>query len=282
MQVRSEFDQLLLNHARTSGAAVYEQTKVDTIHFDPSNPERPVSVSWTHTPPPGLPSPPASPTTSTFTKIFRRFSNAEQPSNTSGPIQGTTAFTHVIDASGRAGLMSTRYLHNRRFNASLKNIAMWGYWKGVESYGEGTHRSGAPWFEALTGESAVILPAFYLIFPFLDESGWAWFIPLHNGSTSVGIVVNQKVHNANADSLPPSPFGDAQTPNVTPSTLAARYLANLSFAPGVVRLIGEGKLVEGSVKTASDFSYSAPSYAGPNYRVVGDAGGQCDLLESRT
>ncbi|KAF5351714.1 hypothetical protein D9756_007522 [Leucocoprinus leucothites] len=257
--VRSEFDQLLLNHARASGAAVYEQTKVDAIHFDPSNPERPVSVSWTHTPPPGLPSPPASPTTSTFSRILRRFSNAEQPSNTTGPVQGTTAFTHVIDASGRAGLMSTRYLHSRRFNASLKNIAVWGYWKGAKIYGEGTQRGGAPWFEALT-----------------DESGWAWFIPLHNGSTSVGIVVNHKVYNARVDSLPPPPFNAEQAPSAAASTLAARYLVNLSFAPGVVDLIGDGKLVEGSVKTASDFSYSAPSYAGPNYRIVGDAGAFID------
>lgn len=94
---------------------------------------------------------------------------------------------------------------------------------------------------------------------FLDESGWAWFIPLHNGSTSVGVVINQKVYNANASSS---------------VTLAARYLVNLSLAPGVVKLIAKGKLVPGSVKSASDFSYSAPSYAGPNYRIVGDAGGQ--------
>ncbi|XP_006460852.1 hypothetical protein AGABI2DRAFT_221106 [Agaricus bisporus var. bisporus H97] len=257
--VRSEFDQLLLNHARTSGAAVYEQTKVDAIHFDPMNPERPVSVSWTHIPPAGLPSPPPSPTTSTFSRFLRRFSNAEQPSNVGGPIQGTTAFTHVIDASGRAGLMSVRYLHNRRFNASLKNIAIWGYWNGVENYGEGTRRSGAPWFEALT-----------------DESGWAWFIPLHNGTTSIGIVVNQKVYNAKADALPSPPFDGAQIPNPDASSLTARYLSNLNFTPGVVRLIGEGKLVEGSVKTASDFSYSAPAYAGPNYRIVGDAGAFID------
>ena len=42
-------------------------------------------------------------------------------------------------------------------------------------------------------------------------------------------------------------------------------------------LIGEGRLrnkdkPEG-VKAASDFSYSAPSYAGPHYRIAGDAGG---------
>lgn len=144
---------MLLNHARVSGAAVYEQTKVDAIHFDPANSERPVSVSWTHTPPPGPPSPPATPTVSTYIpKIFQRFGNTEQLTETSRPIQGTTTFTHVIDATGRAGLMSTRYLRNRRFNASLKNIAVWGYWTGTNSYATGTVRSGAPWFEALTGK----------------------------------------------------------------------------------------------------------------------------------
>jgi hypothetical protein len=58
----------------------------------------------------------------------------------------------MIDASGRAGILSTSYLKNRHFNASLKNIAMWGYWKNVGCYGIGMSREGAPWFEALTGE----------------------------------------------------------------------------------------------------------------------------------
>jgi hypothetical protein len=84
---------------------------------------------------------------------------------------GTTTFTYLIDASGRAGILSTRYLKNRRYNESLKNIAVWGYWKGVLKYGgsdavskdmEGVQgepysasgREGAPWFEALAGRSA--------------------------------------------------------------------------------------------------------------------------------
>ena len=47
--------------------------------------------------------------------------------------------------------MSTKYLKNRNFTESLKNIATWGYWAGAGTYGEGTARAGAPWFEALTG-----------------------------------------------------------------------------------------------------------------------------------
>jgi hypothetical protein len=50
-QVRSEFDHLLMNHARSSGAPVYEQTKVTSISFSSVGPKRPVSVSWSHIPP---------------------------------------------------------------------------------------------------------------------------------------------------------------------------------------------------------------------------------------
>ena len=59
--------------------------------------------------------------------------------------------------------------------------------------------------------------------------------------------------------------------------LQDHYLEELRRAPGVMRLIGEGRLREkdkpGCVKAASDFSYAASSYAGPRYRIAGDAGG---------
>ncbi|KAK7045666.1 hypothetical protein VNI00_007499 [Paramarasmius palmivorus] len=251
---RSEFDHLLLNHARTCGAAIYEQTKVNSISFSPDDSTRPVSVAWTHVPPPTPPSPPASPTQVMF--------NLDSPPEKPCPVKGTTTFRHLVDASGRAGIMSTGYLKNRYFNSSLKNIAVWGYWNNVGTYGVGTPRHGAPWFEALT-----------------DESGWAWFIPLQNGKTSVGVVMNQEMYNAknkNGASLT-SPFDPSAAPNPNNSTMTARYLSNLSLAPGLVKLISEkGQMEEGSVKSASDFSYSAPSYAGNGYRIAGDAGAFID------
>ncbi|GLB37388.1 putative tryptophan halogenase [Lyophyllum shimeji] len=256
--VRSEFDQLLMNHARTSGASVYELTKVTGISFSPTDPDKPVSVTWSHTPPPQPPSPPASPVASA--SCF----GGLQPSPASldpRSVTGSTTFTHLIDATGRAGILSTKYLKNRHFNASLKNVAVWGYWNNTGMYGVGTPRQGAPWFEALT-----------------DESGWAWFIPLHDGTTSVGIVMNQNSYNRQLKlPLLPSPFSHAGLSDTPHSTMTARYLSNLSLAPGVVRLItASGHLVERSVKSASDFSYSAPSYAGKNYRIVGDAGAFID------
>lgn len=139
---------MLLNHARSSGASIYEQTRVESISFLDTDTDIPTSVSWTHTPPPLPLSPPASPTLSTFPCSMHPTAGNLKLST---QISGTTTFEYLIDATGRAGIMSTRYLKNRHFNASLKNIAVWGYWKNVDSYGTGSKRHGAPWFEALTG-----------------------------------------------------------------------------------------------------------------------------------
>ena len=87
--------------------------------------------------------------------------------------------------------------------------------------------------------------------------------------------MNQKIYNEKLKlALLPSPFACLATPGLTNSPMASRYVSNLSLAPGVVQLVSKtGKLVEGSVKSASDFSYSAPTYAGNRYRIIGDAGG---------
>jgi len=101
-----------------------------------------------------------------------------------------------------------------------------------------------------------------------DESGWAWFIPLHNGLTSVGVVMAQKqlglrsrASSSASPSCSPAPTfvspaaaspGSANArprslstlSTRTASTLAERYLGFLQLAPGVRELIGEGTLVD--------------------------------------
>lgn len=97
-----------------------------------------------------------------------------------------------------------------------------------------------------------------------DESGWAWMIPLHNGRTSIGVVMNQEVSNNKKRT---HPSGSAPS-------LQQFYKEELRFAPGVLQFIGTGEL-RTDIKSASDYSYSASSYAGEGYRIVGDAGGEC-------
>ena len=141
-----------------------------------------------------------------------------------------------------------------------------------------------------------------------DESGWAWFIPLHAGLTSVGIVVNKEAYarraRSQSDKVEEDPIPERKTestvfqtlgtylglsqqpqqpvkPSVSSSTQL--YLETLELAPGLKKLLGDGKLVDhlGSnddnrspVHTASDFSYSADSYAGDGWRIIGDAAGE--------
>ncbi|KAF8888756.1 O-methyltransferase [Infundibulicybe gibba] len=166
-------------------------------------------------------------------------------------LSGTTAFDYLVDATGREGIMAQKYLKHRKMNVSLRNIACWGYWKGTGMYGAGTSRENAPWFEALT-----------------DQSGWNWFIPLHNGMTSVGVVMNEEMANRRKEAAKRANGGVALT-------LKQHYLNCLQLSPGLVELLGDGHLIEDGpypvVQSASDFSYNAPTYSGDHYRLVGDA-----------
>ena len=62
-----------------------------------------------------------------------------------------------------------------------------------------------------------------------------------------------------------------------------RYKASLALAPDLAKLVGDGDMIiTKGVRMATDFSYSSPSYGGPGYRIVGDAGGEDDPGSKRT
>ena len=127
--MRSESDNLMFQHAGKSGAKFFDPTKVNAIEFKPMDTKdsaidsndpslgRPVSATWS------------------------------RKDGSSGEIK----FDYLVDGSGRAGVVSTKYLKNRTFNQDLKNVASWGYWKGAIQYGVGTPKEGQPFFEALQG-----------------------------------------------------------------------------------------------------------------------------------
>ncbi|KAE8147403.1 FAD/NAD(P)-binding domain-containing protein [Aspergillus avenaceus] len=229
--IRSESDDLLFRHAGTCGAHIFDETKVDAIQFEPGtnetrpgsngnsngalNPGRPVSATW-----------------------VRKDGSS-----------GSVAFKYLVDASGRHGILSTKYLKNRRFNDNFKNVANWAYWKSDNLYGPGTHMEGSPYFEALN-----------------DASGWAWFMPLHDGTRSVGIVQDQKVATEKKRELG------------RPSTIDF-YKQCLDMAPRTKKLLSEAEVVT-DVKSASDWSYTASAYHIPNARICGDAGSFIDPLFS--
>ncbi|KAK0431601.1 hypothetical protein EV421DRAFT_1893324 [Armillaria borealis] len=195
--VRSEFDDLLLRHAVALGVHVFCHMKDDALVFQSwCIPTRPVSLAW---------------------------SKVDE-------MQGSVSFNWLVDASGRNGLMSMRYLKNRSFNKSLK-----------KRYVPGTKRENAPWFEALT-----------------DETGWAWFIPLHNGATSHKKAQHRSESNGKS-------LSEMQHD---------RYLADLRRAPGLIQLLGPDAKFEGKLMSTSmgDYSYHVSEYTGSHFRIAGDAG----------
>lgn len=216
--IRSESDELIFRHAGKCGAKIFDGVKVNELSFEPSGIEIPEESKVADL---------GRPTSATWSR----------KDGTSGSIK----HKYLVDASGRVGLVSTKYMKNRKYNQGLKNVASWGYWKGTGKYAVGTDREGQPYFEALT-----------------DASGWCWCIPLHNGTMSVGIVMRQDMSIAKKKALG-SPSG------------IEFYKESLKLAPHALKIIGSAELVT-EIKQASDWSYSASAYASPYVRIVGDAG----------
>ncbi|UNI18514.1 Tryptophan halogenase [Purpureocillium takamizusanense] len=233
--VRSESDHLLFKHAGTCGAHIFDAIKVDKIRVEPFpsetshtsdemwegskvvQPGRPVSATWV---------------------------------SKEGGGTGTIAFEYLIDASGRHGILSTKYLKSRKFNRNFKNMASWAYWRSDSLYGVGTHMEGAPYFEALQ-----------------DASGWCWFMPLHDGTRSVGIVQDQATASEKKRNNPGSQ-----------STLDF-YMSSLELAPRTKELLS-GATLDSDVKSACDWSYTSTTYHLPYARICGDAGCFIDPLFS--
>jgi flavin-dependent dehydrogenase len=101
--VRSEFDQILLDHARSQGVQVFEGVTVHDITFAEG---RPVSARWT-------------------------------AKDNGGSQQGRIGFDFLVDASGRGGVLATRHLRSRRFHDVFRNVACWTYWEGAKKLEKG-------------------------------------------------------------------------------------------------------------------------------------------------
>ncbi|EAQ83184.1 hypothetical protein CHGG_09588 [Chaetomium globosum CBS 148.51] len=217
--IRSESDKLMLDHSEKMGAIVFQGVKVESLEFAPPDPDFPADEKVCN---PG------------------RVTSASWVRKADGTT-GSIKCDYIIDASGRHGLISTKYLKNRKHNQALKNAATWGYWKGCKTYAPGTRQEGSPFFEALT-----------------DGSGWCWAIPLHDGTMSVGVVIRQDLSVAHKKALGSPSMVDF-------------YKHCVSLSTHIHERLADAELVS-NVKAAADWSYSASSYAGPNLRLVGDAG----------
>ncbi|KXN89224.1 Tryptophan 2-halogenase [Leucoagaricus sp. SymC.cos] len=208
---RAEYDDLLFRHAGEQGANIFDQHRVTELEFSEQDGTRPVAAKW--------------------------------ESNVNGT-KGTIQFDYLIDAAGRQGLLSTKYHKDREITKSLKNSAIWAYWKGAKRYGERTERYGAPFIEALP-----------------DNTGWCWYIPINDGTISVGFVIHEEFVQEKR----------------TGKTLEEFYLSQFDILTEVPELKGNATMAPnkkgegGPVYMARDYSYASEDIGRLNYRLVGDS-----------
>lgn len=201
---RAEFDQLLLEHSKSQGVKVFEGTEIRHLYFDGDHPR---SATWSH----------------------------------SSGANGEISFDFLIDASGRAGIMATRYLKNRCEHNVFQNIAIWGYWKNVKRLPNGQ-------------EGAIAVGSI--------PEGWLWGIPLDEEIMSVGVVMHKLTYKERLS-----------------KNLEEIYAEAITECPLIADLVAPGELVS-DVKVEQDYSYTSDSFSGTGYFISGDAACFLDPLLS--
>lgn len=147
----------------------------------------------------------------------------------------------LVDATGRHGLVARKY-GLRKDEPRLANIAIFAHYRGVPR---------------LPGERPddIRLVA-------RADAGWFWLIPVSAELMSVGVV------------LPKNLF--QQLPEGTNEERLERAIAE---TPAVAELMREAHR-EWPVRVEKDFSYSASSYSGDRWILVGDSGSFLDPVFS--
>lgn len=137
----------------------------------------------------------------------------------------------LVDASGQSAFLGRRD-DLRQFDPFFKNLAVFGYYEGAE-----------PLAGPVAGN--IMSAAF--------GDGWFWYIPLHDGTTSVGAVVDAQTFagEAGRDPLP-------------------LYLRLVEACAAVAERVRDARLVS-PIRVIRDYSYDSRSFHGPGYLLAGDA-----------
>jgi halogenation protein CepH len=138
---------------------------------------------------------------------------------------------YLIDASGQDAFLGRRE-ELRRFNPFFKNLAVFGYFTGAQ-------RLSGP----VTGN---ILSAAF-------GEGWFWFIPLHDGTTSVGAVVDARRFAGRAANDREALYADL-----------IRQCAPIAERVRSARLVSPVRIIR-------DYSYDSRRFYGDRYLLAGDA-----------
>jgi len=136
----------------------------------------------------------------------------------------------LVDASGRDTLVASQ-LGLKRRNRRHNSAAIFGHFAGARRLpGRDQGHISIAWF----------------------EHGWFWFIPLADGTTSIGAVA------------PPAYFKARE------GDLHRFFMDTIALCPEIAHRLKEARLV-GPVTATGNYSYRAQHMAGKHYILVGDA-----------
>ena len=145
----------------------------------------------------------------------------------------------VVAASGQTHLLA-RKSDPLDYPDDLKNIATGAYFQNCRRYG------GTRWGDTLTENR---------------PNGWFWFIPLSDGTVSVGYV---------------TPVEEFKKSGLSLEELHASQLA----AADEITSLTEGATRVSGYRTIKDWSYTCNTFHGPGWALVGDAAAFIDPLLS--
>jgi len=206
---RATFDEILLDHAAELGCEVCEGAKVSSVQR----------------------------TGDTVDAI-----KVEGTTPAGADDAGWVRAKHYVDASGHVGILRRAMDVTVSEPTSLKNIAIWRYWRSEK------------WADLDgVGTGGVRVRVMSL------GNGWIWFIPIAKDLTSVGFVTH-------ADHYKKS--------GLTPSELYAQAVAT---DPHIADLL-TGATPEPEIRSTKDWSFLANRMAGENWMLVGESAGFADPI----
>lgn len=147
----------------------------------------------------------------------------------------------IIDASGQSAMLANR-LQLKEYYPDLRKAAIWGYFDGAIRAGGGN-------------------PEVTCILHTEKKDAWFWYIPLGDGTVSIGLV------------------GDNDFLLKRGGSPQNTFETEVKNCPGVRRRLVDAKL-NGKFHVAKEFSYSVKEQAGEGWVLVGDAGGFIDPIYS--
>ena len=147
----------------------------------------------------------------------------------------------IVDATGQQSLIANR-LGLRIVNPDLKKAAIWGYYEnGIRNGGDN--------------------PEVTCILHTRTRDAWFWYIPLSDGTISVGCVGDND---------------HVLKRGLSPEDVFAEEFENCE---AIQRRLKDAKLVT-KLRVAKEFSYTTSQHSGPGWTLVGDAYGFIDPVYS--